>query len=608
MGWSYGLSVVASLVFLSRALADESAPTHASGRPSEKWMVIGADKQTRTEALDALSLLIESELQNSGRNVATGPWVSSEVAKNLRGSYRELDAQVRVKIQKGAKQALDEVVAGHYGEVEQLWQSTYSLAREFISAIGREPEINETFGNLCLFSVRAFEEAKKTPQAEKRTLECMHLIPDLIVNIRWHPPEIVALSKRVREAAVRAESGKITIQVMSGFEPDCSIRVNGRQFASSQSVVLQLLEGAYEAMLDCPQHRVNYVYPFKLRAKANASLQIDGALDSVLEIRPRVRVVSEAWAQDITRHISSFSPIAHMAEATHLVLISPHNDQVASMRLYMPDPTRDWGLRAMTLVPYFETGNRAAKVREAIDHLAAFRSMDCSVDPSRPLPAETLNASSGGAYDAGTRSTQDSRGWSTGETIGLTALGTLSFVGLVANITALWSWGEHQQKVTSATNTPAYASEPTPEQLRDRTRNFALVSGGVFATSTIAMLPLMLPSQDTARGDPAVPALAWVSGAAGLAMTGIGLWFTLAPQGCGMLGSDADCAGGRYISPLGPSLMMYGSVLMSVPSIYLIRDWTNDKDVRKDNGIQSVSLEPWFPAYGAGGAQFRFKW
>lgn len=613
--------------------ADSPSLGSASGsmQPNDVWVVFGvADthKQTRKPlAINHLSLAVENSLQSLKQNVLGVDVVTKRLMDRSRFPFQEIERDIAENTKKVEKHTLDELLDLHYGEVERLWQDVKVLYAGSMSAVGRHPELSESFSNICLFSVRAFLEHRKTPQAEKRALECLRLVPDLIADPRWHTPEVGNLLKNVQEVANRTHTGMLHIFVESGFYPGCSVRVNGRQMSASKSAIVRLLDGVYEVMLECPSELPRYLYPATVTVGGNTPVLINASIDRAFAMFPRAHFDDANWAQNVPLQVQKIGAVASAVGATRMIIVSAYEPDAAIMRYYQKPPQQyQWHPAAMAVIPHYETGRRFDKIQEALTALLERKSVDCRLEPTVPLTGDPTVVPP--SPNLRVRTPLVAKSTSDVNLLRSPAFYALAVLGLF-HIGSSIVWSSEQYLVTTRLQSASASQANDWLDSRDFAQVATMWSGVAALAFASIYWPLALPKQDTTQGDSVVPLPAWILGGLGAGLVTAGVFAFTSHRDCDAWGgSNANCLGGAHASPVGPSMLMQGGMLLGIPITYVLRHWLRSDEKPTANGAQpSVSqalqnvptIMPWIaPASPMGGtatrisisagAQLHLKW
>lgn len=560
--------LAAALAALTGPLARAQSDGAASP-PSEavRWLVVPVLVErddidaARVEALHAQAEAIRYELTVRGESVwradrASERFESVGSAPAPEVSQSDIDRWVE-----RSRAAVRYLARADYKAARRELKAAQRLADRAAAELNREAARAQQVLDTCLFMVRAYVETKNNAEARRQARECRQLVPRVEPTAFRHTPEVRELLAEVDAEMASEAPGSLKV---TSQPTDCLVRINGVEFGRTPLSSVELPVGTYRLQVECEEGR-GRIHRVAIESGPNA-FAFDASLERAVRTRPVLHLEypsKTAWSARM-EHATKVADILGGARVLTVTALGPEEVRV--------DLSAEGYQAASVWLATREGALEADDVRRSIDALFDGRSVDFAgphplaraswlVELAQPAPevakAPAAEVDSERERTRGAPRPRDHRiaGWSLFG-LGVASIGTS--VGL-----HVWRGDLGDRFIASP------ASLSAAQRWQDaRIGVWTTAAFGGAAAS--GAMPLVLPDYERP------PWWAWALGAAGLGLTGYGIYegATLtscsepfiadepAVRSCVTRGQEA----GRL------SLSLAGAApLLTVPLVYLFR-------------------------------------
>jgi hypothetical protein len=568
------LSMRARILFVSAAAAlscpASAQPVSSSvGSSPDRWLVIpsttgGAGNPAH--AARSAARLVREQLDARGR-----PVLRAEESRRLfeqRGSAPPIaiTASAVDELARDAQQALYHVASGLHSRAQQDVERAMERARVALESLNRENRAARHLLDACMFLVRGQLERRDRDRAKKQALECRRLVPDIAPDPTMHPPNVIGVLAEAEADLLSRAPSSLRIE---GQPSGCAVLINGRNLGTTPKELSRLSSGEYRIQVECDDGEPGRVHRVVLNS-SRAVVRIDTRFDRVVQTAFDLSLRYDSSEAEQDQRAADALEAARIVGASDLVLVSltresPTRLEVALQRLRV----NDGALVAETRLVLAGDGTAAADaVKVAVGGLLDGIQPPAIVAESMassPLVTPVPEAVSGAAVEEGEGSpARDARPdrVPAGRVAGYVSAG----IGAAASITGWILYGHHaslQSDYAEALN----ADSPERFDAYRRASDFDAVPSVVLGLGSGA---LALGAQGYLPQQPAVPWWAWVSGALGVGLAGVGLKLALDAGSC-LEDSFGRCTEPGLATRVGTLLLLQSMPFVSLPITYGVR-------------------------------------
>lgn len=423
-------------------------------------------------------------------------------------------------------------------------------SRPYLAAIGRDANVSRNLGLLCLNLVRARQSQRDADGALAAVHTCLELVPNLSEGTQQHPPEVIDLLDRERDALARAPtSASISVSAAATDPESCVIRAQGREVGHSPIARLRVLPGSYAIQLECTE-RASRVHFVTVGAGEAAAVEIDGMLDSSLTTAGWPALVRAS--EDATQLDRVLSLVARVLQVDRIMVVNVALDASVTLRAFEMRENVPTLLGSAPLEDPVDTSSRTA-----VENLMQGR----SVERHSGAPIVVVQP----AND-----------------VGLNVLGgALLVAGAVGYGVGWYFYTDLEARGAAIGRTTTPMQIPTSLRAFDDARLPFILSGSAAGLVASIGIPLILPDDG---------ALLWsiVGGVAFAGLAGAGAYFMATDGACFQSAITDPCVRRSENVLLGAFLMEHSAPFLMMPLTYLVRALTGSDEAPR----ASVQLSP----------------
>jgi hypothetical protein len=590
MRWVLGL-VIAVLAthppasaLAQESIAERDPPT------THKWLVLPAELSSlgstdtlSLEALHSVSEAVRQDLALRGLPV----WAADRATERFEAVSSAPAPEVsQTDIDRWAERsraALRYLARADYKAARRELKAAQALADRAAEELNREAARAQQVLDTCLFMVRAYLETSDPAEAKRQTRECRQLVPRVEPSSFRHTPEVRDLLAEV-DAEIATEAPG-SLEVTS--EPaGCLVRINGIGFGKTPLSGIELPAGTYRVQVECDPTRRGRIHRVAIDSGPNR-FTFDDQLEQVVRTRP-VLHLDYASSIDWDARMDHAGSVAEVLDGAGALAVSSVPGGV--LRL---DSNASHLEPASVWIPAAAGSPTREDVERAVDAILEGRSVDFTgpqpvaraswwteANPVArpPESVEPVSLHTTAAEGSARPHGQRIAGWTTfgvgvasiGASVGLHVwrgrLGD-TFVDMPSNVNDARRWNDIRIAVWT--------------------------TAGAGGAAVSAAMPLLLPNHRR------TPWWGWLSGAAGLGLTGYavyeGVTLTTCPEP--FVGDEAAARAcvdrGQEAGRL--SLALAGAApLLTIPLVYLIRPLRAEPSVSVNAGGAVVKIRKAF--------------
>lgn len=212
-----------------------------------------------------------------------------------------------------SQRAMVHVAVGATREAETLADQVEALAQPSLSEWNQDDTSARALFDVCLFAVRAALSDGRIEAARERLLRCRRLVPDLLPDPEFHPPNLLEFFEEEGRTQLAASFS------VSGIESPCVLRLQGRPVSSTQAA---FVPGTYEVEVRC-SGRSGHSQVVQLAAGSPVSLAFDGTFERA---RSGSSLVYQDSFERTSFSLSHARQLALQSGAQRALLIAPEPD------------------------------------------------------------------------------------------------------------------------------------------------------------------------------------------------------------------------------------------------------------------------------------------
>ena len=411
-------------------------------------------------------------------------------------------------------------------------------SRPYLAAMGRDANASRNLGLLCLNLVRARQSLRDAEGALAAVHTCLELVPGLSEGTQQHPPEVIELLDRERDALGSSQTS-ISISAAATDPESCVIRAQGREVGHSPIARLHVIPGSYALQIECTE-RPSRVHVVTARAGETAAIEIDGMLDSSLTTTGWPALVRAS--EDATQLERVLSLVARVLQVDRIMVVNVALDATVTLRAF--------------------------EMREAVPTLLGSAPLEDPVDASSRTAVENLMQGRSVERHSSAPVVIVQRGSDTG----LNVLGgTLLVVGAVGYGVGWYFYTDLESRGVAIGRTTTPMQIPPSLRAYDDARLPFILSGAAAGLVASIGIPLILPDDG---------ALLWsiVGGVAFAGLAGAGAYFMATDGACFQSAITDPCVRRSENVLLGAFLMEHSAPFLMMQLTYLVRALTQSSE------------------------------
>jgi len=546
----------AGLVLLGASMRPEPA------RADERWLFVPvlSGQRPRDVAIAQLSGPFEIELRAQGESVISN--VDAALLFETRQSSEpvKLNDDELSRLLRSVGLAARHLALGELPQAQQSMEGVYALSGPARDYLNREAARARKIFDTCLMTAYLWERDEKRQQALRQMLECSRNFPGFRPEGHAYPPELRNLFELAKQQLNQQAATALVIRSTKGSA--CGVRLNGIEVGKSPMRFSDVRAGVTRVQLECQSGVAGRIHAVELKPGEN-TLEIDPEFDAAVHSQAALWLQYSNDSERSARMDADLAKIQAALGSPRVVglVIEGHNHPRVRVRS-ITEPPQDVAAIAYSV----GQGYNPEAVTDAIKRVrprkarrpavvTAERDDDSPIALEPPPPPLDPAPETAPAPETPPPSQQN------------VLAGSLLAIAGVGGLATGWVFYglRYQYRLDTLSLRGVLdvsAASYNPEA------SWTLVATGAGSLLLAISDYFWLPDAE------GVPALAWVAGGVGVAVTLAGIGFAVLGSHCESYedGSFSPaCNGFANDVVFGPMLAMHGLPLLGIPLSYALR-------------------------------------
>lgn len=340
------------------------------------WVVVAATNGELPEFMERVVSEASREIERRGEHVWTTEAAATRFQRRGSAAAPEITSATIGRWDRASRAAIRAIAKGDHAVALDRLARAERLSRNATPELNRDPRRAQRVLDTCLYMVRARLETGDAERAEAHAAKCVVLVPRANPAALMHPPEVISLYERVREAG-HAGAGTL---VVASAPLGCGVRVNGVPLGETPLEISNLPVGEYGVQVECEGAHRGRIHATRVTAGTTRRF-VDARFDRAVRTEPILRLEYPRerrgnWRPTDAREIATILP-AH----TVVVVSAPNSDTVALGLLDQTGARQGCGR-----IPSNGDGPSSGALADAIRRLIERRCGDRSASRHDPDP------------------------------------------------------------------------------------------------------------------------------------------------------------------------------------------------------------------------------